>query len=134
MARAIFSKTSAPSVEAGGGFNTPGNDVIYTLTITNPTGTTIDAGSVVLNDLLPDNVVFRNSPFDGATSSPIKLASSGGLSLAGSSISYRQSGSASFTYTPSAGYDNQVAEIRITPGGELAANSSAVFQFKAQVE
>jgi len=129
-----FAKTSAPVNGTLGGYNVPGNDVVYSLTITNATGTTVDAGSIVLNDVLPANVSFRNLAFDGTTSLPVKLVNSGGLTLAPTSLAYRQNGGLPFTYVPASGYDPQVAEVRITPGGELAPNSSAVFQFRAQVK
>lgn len=134
MPGVTFAKTSAPVSGTLGAFNLPGNDVIYTLTVTNPTGTTIDAGSIVLNDLLPSNMTFRNTAYDGTTTLPVKLGSSGGLTLSAAGISYRQSGGSAFTYTPASGYDPQVAEIRISPGGELAANSTATFLFRTQVK
>lgn len=134
MPEVTFAKTSAPVAGTLGSFNLPGNDVIYTLTVTNPTGTSIDAGSIVLNDILPANMIFRNAAFDGTTGLPVKLATSGGLTLAAASVAYRASGGTAFSYAPVAGYDAQVAELRITPAGELAPNSSAVFQFRAQVK
>lgn len=129
-----FAKSSAPATGTLGAFALPGSDVIYTLTVTNPSGTSVDAGSIVLNDTLPPEVTFRNMAFDGTTSLPVKLVSSGGLTLTVGALSYRQSGGTAFGYTPSAGYDGQVAELRIAPGGELAPNSSAVFEFRAQVK
>ncbi|MCX7283473.1 MAG: hypothetical protein NTX28_05405 [Novosphingobium sp.] len=134
MPAVTFGKSSAPVTGETGAFNVPGNDVIYTLTVTNPTGTTLDAGSIVLADTLPANVTFRNLAFDGTTSLPVKLVNSAGLTLSATSISYRQNGGTALTYTPVSGYDAQVAALQITPGGELAANSSAVFQFRAQVK
>lgn len=134
MARATFAKTSEPVAGPLGAYDTPGNDVIYTLTVTNPTGTTIDAGSIVLNDILPANMIFRNAPFDTTTSLPVKLLTPGGLSLGASSLVYRQWGGTAFGYVPASGYDQQVAELRIAPSGELAANASAVFQFRAQIK
>lgn len=133
MPSITMAKTSAPDTGTLGAFNLPGNDVVYTITLTNPTGTSIDAGSIVLTDMLPAGMTFRNTAFDGTTSAPLKLATSGGLTLSGANITYRQSGSASFGYTPASGYDPQVAEIRIAPGGQLNANSSATFQFRAGV-
>lgn len=129
-----FAKSSTPVTGTLGAFALPGNDVIYTLTVTNPSGTSVDAGSIILNDVLPANVTFRNEAFDGTTSLPVKLSTSGGLTMAAGSIAYRQSGGSAFSYAPSAGYDAQVAELRITPGGELAPFSSAVFVFRAQVK
>ncbi len=134
MPSVTFAKTSSPITGTFGSYNVPGNDVIYTLTVTNPTGTSVDAGSIRLADVLPANVTFRNLAFDGTTSLPVKLVNSGGLTLSAPSLAYRQSSGTLFNYIPTAGYDAQVAALQITPGGELAANSSAVFQFRAQVK
>lgn len=134
MPSVTFAKTSSPVTGALGSYNIPGNDVIYTLTVTNPTGTSVDAGSIVLADVLPANVTFRNLAFDGTTSLPVKLVNSGGLTLSATSLAYRQGAGTQFTYAPAPGYDPQVAALQITPGGELAANSTAIFQFRAQVK
>lgn len=61
-----------------GAFNVPGNDVIYSLVLTNSGGSSVDAGSVVLTDTLPAGVVFRNLPYDASTQLPIKVILSGG--------------------------------------------------------
>lgn len=127
-------KTSAPANGTYGAYNIPGNDVIYTLTVANSGGSPIDAGTIVLTDALPANTVFRNSAFDGTTSLPIKVVSSGGTTIAAANIAYSQAGSSSFSYTPAAGYDAQVGGIRIIPAGELAANSTLSVQFRARVQ
>lgn len=134
MPDVALTKTSAPLNGPLGAYNIPGNDIIYTLTVTNTTGTSIDAGSIILTDVLPANVVFRNAAFDGSTSLPVKISAGSGLTLSAGSLSYRQNGSSAFSYAPSNGYDAQVAELRIIPAGELLANSTASFQFRAQVK
>jgi uncharacterized repeat protein (TIGR01451 family) len=128
-----FAKTSAPATGTYGAYNVPSNDVIYTLTVTNAGGSTVDAGSIVLGDVLPANLTFKNAAFDGTTSLPVKLVTASGTTLAAANVTYRQSGGSAFTYSPAAGYDAQVAEIRITPGGQLAANASMAVQFKAKI-
>lgn len=133
MPSVTMTKTSTPDTGSLGAFNIPGNDVIYSITVTNTSGTSVDANSIIVTDLLPTGVTFRNAPFDGTTTGPVKLAASGGLTFTGSNLTFRQSSSPSFGYTPASGYDAQVGEIRIAPGGQLDANSSATFQFKARV-
>lgn len=129
-----MTKTSAPATGTYGAFNVPGNDVIYTLTVTNSGGSTVDAGTIVLGDVMPAGVTFKNTAFDGTTTLPVKLVGAGGVTLASVNIAYRQSGGSTFTYIPASGYDSQVAEIRVTPGGQMAANSSFSIQFKASIK
>lgn len=128
-----MTKTSAPVAGSLGAFNIPGNDVVYTLTVTNTGGSTVDAGTIVLADVLPTNVTFNNAAFDGTTTLPVKLVGSAGVTLSSAIITYRKSGGSTFTYTPAAGYDGQVAELRVIPGGTMAANSTFSIQFKARI-
>lgn len=133
MPNIAVAKTSAPVSGALGAYNLPGNDVLYTLTVTNTGGSPVDAGTIVLTDVLPARMTFRNSAVDGTTTLPVKLVAGGGTTLAAAGIAYRKAGDTAFTYVPAAGYDTQVDAIRITPSGSLAANSTAQFQFVAQV-
>lgn len=133
MPSITITKTSAPATDSLGAFNIPDNDVIYTLTVTNSGGSTVDAGTIVLTDTLPAGITFKNIAFDGTTTLPVKLSGTAGVTLNGSNVTYRQAGSASFGYTPFAGYDPQVAEIRVNPGGTMAANSSFTIQFKSKI-
>jgi uncharacterized repeat protein (TIGR01451 family) len=134
MPSIALTKTSAPATGTYGAYNIPGNDVIYTLTVANTGGSPVDAGTIVLTDALPANTVFRNSAFDGTTTLPVKVVSSGGTSVAAGNITYSQTGTSTYSYTPAAGYDAQVGGIRIAPTGELAANSTLSVQFMARVQ
>lgn len=134
MPSIALTKTSAPATGTYGAYNIPGNDVIYTLTVANTGGSPVDAGTIVLTDALPANTVFRNSAFDGTTTLPVKVVSSGGTSVAAGNITYSQPGNTAFSYTPTAGYDAQIDGIRIAPTGELAANSTLSVQFVARVQ
>lgn len=127
------SKTEAPATGTYGAFNIPGNDVVYTLTVTNSGGSPVDASTLNLADALPANVTFRNSAFDGTTTLPIKVVSAGGTSLSSANITYSKVGDATYSYTPAAGYDAQVDAIQIVPSGALAANSTFSVQFIARV-
>ncbi|MFM6933724.1 MAG: hypothetical protein ACKOUT_15955 [Novosphingobium sp.] len=134
MPSVSLAKTSAPATGTYGAFNVPDNDVIYTLTVTNSGGSTVDAGTIVLNDVMPANVTFKNVAFDGTTALPVKLTGSAGVTLSASDISYRQSGSGTFGYSPASGYDPLLAELKITPQGTMAANSTFSVQFKAKIK
>jgi uncharacterized repeat protein (TIGR01451 family) len=129
-----LAKTSAPASSTLGAFNLPDNDVVYTLTVTNSGGSSVDAGSIVLNDVMPASVTFRNRAFDGTTSLPVKLVGAAGVSLTSANLTYRRTGTSTFNYTPASGYDPLVAEVRVTPTGTLAANSSFSIQFAAQIK
>ena len=133
MPAIALTKTSAPATGLYGAFNIPGNDVVYTLTVTNSGGSPVDASSIVLVDTLPANVVFRNAAFDGTTTLPVKVVSSGGTSLSSANITYSKTGDATYTYTPATGYDPLVDAVRIAPTGELAANSTFQVQLIARI-
>lgn len=129
-------KTSAPTTGTYGAFNYPGNDVIYTLTLNNTGGSSIDLAADPLNltDVLPANVTFRNLAFDGATTLPVKVISAAGTTIGASNITYKLTTGSTYTYTPVAGYDPLVGGIRIAPSGTLAANSTLTVQFKVQIK
>ena len=126
-------KSSSPANGTFGAFNIPGNDVVYSLSVINSGGSPVDGSTIILSDLLPASTTFRNSAFDGTTSLPFKLATSGGTALTAAGLSYSRTGDATFTYTPVAGYDPLVDGVMIVPGGQLAANSTVTVQFVARV-
>lgn len=132
MPLVTVSKTSAPTGGAGS-FNLPGEEVIYTLTVTNSGGSPVDAASLSLTDLLPPQIDFRNAPFDGTTALPVKLVAGAGASLTASGVTYQQRGGAAYTYTPAAGYDPQIGGLRVVPQGELGANATLTLQFRARI-
>lgn len=129
-----LAKTSEPLAGTLGAYNLPGNDVIYSLVLTNSGGSPVDPGTIVLTDTLPSGVTFRNIPFDSSTSLPIKVVTAGGMTIGAGSVSYRRQGETVFSYTPVAGYDPLVEAIRIAPSGPLDANASLAVQFRARVE
>lgn len=132
MPAIAVAKTSAPAGGALGAFNLPANDVAYTLTVTNTGGSPVDAGTIVLTDLLPPQVTFRNVPLDAGT--PFAIAAGGsGVTLTGASPAYSTDGGASWGYAPAAGYDAGVKAVRITPSGQMAPNSSFAVTFVARV-
>lgn len=129
-----LAKTSSPVNSALGAYNIPDNDVVYTITVTNSGGSAVDAGSIVISDVLPGNVTFRNSALDGTTTLPVKLSGAAGVSVASANVTYRRTGTTTFNYIPTGGYDPLVAEIRVTPSGTMAANSSFAIQFTGKIK
>ena len=131
-------KTSAPLDTSGSTrFAIPGADMVYSLTVTNSGGSTVDLNSLVLTDVLPATMTFYNGDFDSTSPGmgPFQLtAGSSSVTLPASGRSYSNNGGASYTYTPAAGYDANVNAIRLTPSGTMAANSSFTIRFRAKVK
>lgn len=128
-----MAKTSTPDTGTYGAFNLPGNDTVYTITVTNSAGSSVDGNTILIGDVLPTGTTFKNAAFDGTTTLPIKINSPSGLTLSSANVTYRKSGTTTFTYTPVSGYDPQVAEVRIVPTGEMPANSTFSVQFRARI-
>ena len=133
MPDVTVAKTSAPVAGSLGAYNLPGSEVVYTLTVTNNGGSPVDAGSIVLTDVLPATVDFRNTTQDAGTPFAIAAGSSG-MTLTAGSPAYSNDGGATWSYTPASGYDATVRAIRVTPSGQMAANSSFAISFVARVK
>ena len=135
MPDVTVTKTSAPVAGALGAYNLPAGDVRYLLTVTNNGGSPVDASSIVLTDLLPATVDFRNLALDIGTGAPFELvAGASGVTLSASSASYSKDGGATWSYTPASGYDPAVRAVRVVPTGQMAANSSFSIAFVARVK
>ncbi|WP_425231038.1 hypothetical protein [Sphingomonas sp.] len=135
MPDVTVAKTSAPIAGTYGAFNLPGSDIAYTLTVTNNGGSPVDASSIVLTDVLPAAVEFRNTTLDASTGAPFSIVSgSSGVTLTSTSPAYSSDGGATWAYAPATGYDNRVKAVRITPSGQMAANSSFSINFVARVK
>ena len=131
-------KTSAPLDTSGPTrFAIPGADMVYTLTVTNGGGSTVDVNSLVLKDALPAGITFYNGDFDSTSPGmgPFQLtAGASNVTLPAAGQSYSNNGGASYTYTPAAGYDANVNALRLMPSGTMAANSSFTIRFRAKVK
>jgi len=131
-------KTSAPLDTTGSTrFAIPGADMVYTLTVTNSGGSTVDLNSLILTDALPASMTFYNGDFDSTSPGmgPFQLtAGSSNVTLPASGRSYSNNGGVSYSYTPAAGYDSNVNALRLTPSGTMAANSSFTIRFRAKVK
>lgn len=135
-----LSKTAAPYVTAAGDpkrFETPGSDVIYTLTVANTGGSPVDASTIVLDDVLPGQLLFYNGDIDDGgplTDNYEFAAGSSGVTLASGNLSYSNNGGSSYAYAPAVGYDSSVNALRFHPQGSMAANSSFTVRFRAQIK
>lgn len=138
MPAVAVTKTSAPYATSGADrFAAPGSDIAYSLTVTNSGGSPVDAGTIVLSDVLPANTTFYNGDFNAGSPGmgPFELtAGTSGITLPAGGRAYSNNGGSSYAYTPAAGYDAAVNAIRLTPSGSMAANSSFVIRFRVRVK
>lgn len=127
-------------------FAIPGNDVYYTLTVTNSGDGTVDSGTLFLADPIPAEVEFYNADIDGAgpaTGAAYFTQNGAGLTFTlGTDLRYSNgvSAPASFAacaYSPSAGYDPNVTYLCLNPKGKmLAGDPDPTFsiQFRARIK
>ncbi|NNC71554.1 MAG: hypothetical protein HKN78_01615 [Sphingomonadaceae bacterium] len=130
-------KSSAPFDTSGPKrFNIPNTDVVYTLSVRNNGGSTVDANEIDLSDILPADVTFFNGDFNGAAAGTDNfefVPGSSGLSLTAGDVTYSNNGGSTYAYSPSAGYDGNVDAVRFEPTGTFAANSSFTIRFRARI-
>ena len=139
------------AVTAFGGSNPymlPGNDVIYTITLTNTGEVPTDPDSILLIDAMPGEVEFYNGDHDGTgpETDPVGFAQNGtGITFTyGSDVGYsssptRPASFASCTYspTPPNGYDDNVTFICFNPKGQIEStdpDSDISFSFRARIK
>lgn len=143
----LFSFAPAPDLDASkvvnvfdpnndGLFAIPGNDVLYTITLTNTGDGTVDDGSLFFVDALPPEVVFFNGDADGPgpeTGAIIFDDLGSGLTFSPTSnVAYATTQPASFadcTHTPAPGFDPAIRFVCFNPQGEMAAGDSALSSF-----
>lgn len=114
-------------VWAPGSYALPGEDVVYTLTVTNEGAASPDADTLLLVDALPAEVDFWGGDLDPGIpgTGPVVFDESGtGLSFTSGSLGYSASTTrpASMTdcsYTPPADYDPNVRYICLSPQGTM---------------
>jgi uncharacterized repeat protein (TIGR01451 family) len=137
MPNISVTKTSAPFAASGADrFNTPGSDVVYTITATNTGGSPVDLAGLALTDLLPATATFYYGDFDPAlpgTDPFLLTAGTSGVTLAAANVAYSNNGGSTYAYTPAAGYDSNVDGVKFSPGGQMAANSSFTVKFRARI-
>lgn len=124
----------------GDGYAIPGNEVIYTFTITSTGNGKVDDGSFVLSDVLPPNIIFYNGDFDpnNPGMGPVELVAGGSgieCCIAAGEIAFSDEATAPYTfdYTPGAGFDGNITAVRISPSNEFSGNTTATLSFRAQI-
>ena len=143
------SKSSQSFADTGVGDGTdlriPGNDVLYTINVTNIGGGPADADTVFVVDSLPGDLIFFNGDANGsAPGSARVLFTQGGTNLtfnATSDVAFSNAGTApddigDCTYTPQSGYDPAITHICFNPKGAMANGNPAPsfeLQFRAQI-
>lgn len=125
-------------------YHIPGNDVVYTFDIQNTGYTPIQADTMRLQDMLPPEIEFYNGEFDpsdGTVTGPFEFEDTSGVSnltcceAAGEADYSDNPGTPpSFGYTPIPGYDPDVRHIRVSPGGEMAPQTSVAIRFRARIK
>ncbi len=127
-------------------FAIPGNDVYYTLTVTNSGDGRSDAGTLFIADPIPSQVEFFNGDIDGAgpaTGAVYFTQVGAGLTFTlATDVRYSSAVAAptSFaacTYTPVAGYDPNVRHLCLNPKGQMLAGApdpTFSAQFRARVK
>jgi uncharacterized repeat protein (TIGR01451 family) len=140
MPQLTVSKNSAPHVTAVGDpnrFHIPNADVVYAVTVSNSDTSPVDLNALVLTDVLPPAMTFRNSDFDDGgpiTTNFEFVPGTTGLSMAAADIAFSNNGGSSYGYAPAAGYDAAINAIRLNPKGQMAANSSFTVRFRARIK
>ncbi len=115
-------------------YATPGNDVIYTITVSNIGPGSADTDTIFLADKIPADIDFYNGDIDdaGPELNPVSFADAGsGLTftyatdIAYSNAAARPTQMSDCTYTPAAGYDPAITYLCINPKGVMAAGTPA---------
>ena len=112
------------------GYDLPGEDVVYTITIFNRGAGEADLNSLFMVDALPGDVTFRNADFNGANTDPVKFEQTSaaldfdyardiGYALAGAA----PANFAACNYAPIGAYDPLVRYICFAPDGRMQGGS-----------
>jgi len=127
-------------------YGLPGNDAIYTISVTNEGTGSVDNDSMILIDAIPVATTFYNGDIDdgGPETNPVAFSDSE------SSLSFNYATDVAFgngaaapatfadcTYTPISGYDPNVTFICINPKGAMASGTpdpSFSVQFRVQIK
>ncbi|MEP6343443.1 MAG: hypothetical protein ABJ275_09020 [Maricaulaceae bacterium] len=127
-------------------YSTPGNDVLYKITVTHLGGATLDNNSVFLADSLPREIMFFNGDIDdvGPETQPVIFTNNGSSlsfdilsDLGFSNVSSPPDDMSDCSYAPLVGYDPNVRYICFNPAGNFASTqptSSFEVSFRAQIK
>ena len=142
-----LSISKSVDVHDGAIYAVSGNDVTYTVSVSNTGNINTDTDTVVIFDQMPDAVEFFNDDLDGAgalTNDPIAVTDAGSGLTFNYTTDVRFSNAATkpltiadCTYIPIVGYDPDVTYICIHPKGVLAQGDpdpSISFQYRARIK
>lgn len=129
-------------------FNIPGNDVIYTVIISNTGSGTVTTDTVFIVDTLPANATFFDGDFNGpaaGTDAIIFTDNSSGLTWTyASDVGYSAGPAAPTSFgdcsaLSGVGYDATIRFLCINPSGVMAGSSggsdpSFQIEFRARIE
>lgn len=121
----------------------PGSTIEYTLLVSNPPGFATSNDTLQILDNFPDTLRLVVADIDGVGSGPVRFIDGSpatglaysflALDNAGDSLEFSNDDGATWSYAPVAGGDGtdaSVTNIRIRPGGAMAANTSATFMLR----
>jgi uncharacterized repeat protein (TIGR01451 family) len=115
----------------------PGNDVVYTIQVTNP-GPQVDSSAIVVTDPLPAQLIFFRGPFDANTPEPILFQdgtpASGLTCCTSAHISYSTDGGNNYSYLAPGTYDPAITHIRVQPAGPMPSGSVFRILFRAKIK
>ncbi len=151
----LFRELPAPELSASkvvevfdplgeGLFAVPGNDVLYTITLTNNGAGSVDDDSLFFVDALPPELVFFNGDADGPGPGTDAVIFNG----AGSGLTFDPSSDVAFSTTPPAsfadcspslvsGFDPSIRYVCFNPQGQMAAGTPApsiMLTFRARLQ
>ncbi|MEO1028736.1 MAG: DUF11 domain-containing protein, partial [Pseudomonadota bacterium] len=128
----------------------PGNDIVYTITISNTGNGPVDANSLELIDLMPTDMAFVNGDADGDVSGGIDVID---FDAGTSSLTFDEATDLAFSFldtsTPPADFaacsdtlppptpENSQAAVNFVcfnPKGAMAAGSTVTISFRARIE
>ena len=126
----------------------PGNDVLYTLTLTNLGDVPADMDSVFLKDKIPDHVTFYNSDIDGPIAPELHPVIFTQIGTTGLTFTYATDVGYSTSSTepdnmsecndlPSSGYNASITYICFNPKGQFLGGNpdpQASFSFRARID
>ena len=110
-------------------YSVPGNDFIYTFTVSNTGNAATDTDTLLLIDAMPSEIEFYNGDIDdgGPETNPVSFSQANGAALTftyATDVAFANSGTkpptyGDCTYAPLAGYDPNVTYICFNPKGAL---------------